>query len=147
MTAPSFRIHIEVDTFGPRTSGVTSGVIYFDVGGTFFPARNWWDAPIVILAWWIDNLSKWTCDREIVFDFMEGDRSIVVSCNSEPGRIQFFRDGSCMDTIRLEEPDLFLSMIASELERCAALVLDAGIFGMAEVSEFELIKHHKLPGR
>ncbi|MFT3927076.1 MAG: hypothetical protein QM778_31305 [Myxococcales bacterium] len=51
-----------------------TGVVYFDFGGTCFPAERWNDFAVVITTWWLEAVAKLEqgFDREVLMYFMDG---------------------------------------------------------------------------
>jgi hypothetical protein len=60
--------------------GLVTGVIFFDLGTFQFPEREWNDAAVVIVGWWLAALGDFVTgsSSEIELRFMEGPYSLSI---------------------------------------------------------------------
>ncbi len=86
--ADSISVHVPVKTLTISGRGAINGVISLRVGDCYFPEREWNDFPVVILKWWLDEMSLlWRGQQEdkdgIACAFMDGDFYFTVSERKE----------------------------------------------------------------
>lgn len=90
----SFVINVSPETFHMYESGSIVGHIWVEIGESSFPSRAWDDFPVVIMGWWLENVtSLWSgtkthCD----FLFMDGPFYFdIIAQNKHDCVLQFFR--------------------------------------------------------
>ncbi len=74
-----FKLHARVQpTLRESTmvGSALSGLLFIEVDGFYFPAKNWGDYVLPVLGWWIENLMRLTLpDSEVKNIFMDGPYS------------------------------------------------------------------------
>lgn len=53
----SLRVHVSADSLERSTSGAITGVVYLFDGTTAFPSADWNDFVVVVVGWWLVELS------------------------------------------------------------------------------------------
>ena len=72
-------LQIDAESWQQSSSLGISCPIYFRAGADFFPDKGWWDFPIQILGWWLEELEKLADSWR--FSFMDGPYFTSVARN------------------------------------------------------------------
>lgn len=80
-----FDVDIDCTTLERSRSGAITGKLSVAFGGAWFPERQWYDFPVVVLDWWLAALLRLSTG-EAQLRFMDGPFLVVLSLQ---------KDGSC----------------------------------------------------
>ncbi|HLA94729.1 MAG TPA: hypothetical protein VK612_03335 [Pyrinomonadaceae bacterium] len=89
----SFVVRLKPETF--KNNNNVTGVIYLELNGNCFPDNLWFDFPVIILGWWLENLRPVIQGRSIGVKcyFMDGPvRFEVTAQTATAWHIQFIKD-------------------------------------------------------
>jgi hypothetical protein len=69
------------------------GNICLSVNNFFFPSDEWYDFPVIILSWWLENCKKLSLESESIVEnyFMDGPYEFWVEKKFSVVEIRFFR--------------------------------------------------------
>jgi len=93
-----FKLHARIQptpSESTRIGTALSGLLFIEVDGVYFPARNWGDYVLPVLGWWIENAMRLNLpDSEVKNIFMDGPYAFRLrrSANSDDVRLTF-QDG------------------------------------------------------
>jgi hypothetical protein len=109
-----FDVVVNTGTLARSSLGGITGVVYLHSAEEDFPEEHWSDFPVVVLAWWINDLHKIT----------SGTESSCV-CNCMDGRYTFVLKREDGSTVRVawgrrgeEKPIMSVDVLAFE---CSAV--------------------------
>lgn len=81
-----FTVHLPLETYISEEGGVkTTGDIYIELDGYFFPEKDWYDFGENLLSWWTEEFIE-LADREetkIECGFMDGPFRFIIEIKSD----------------------------------------------------------------
>lgn len=77
------------------TASSVAARIWIELDGVSFPEASWYDFPVPILTWWIDELSKLLRGEngQAVLQFMDGPYEVRLRSHEGAGRADLFVRG------------------------------------------------------
>lgn len=74
------KVELVEDSIEFRGHGLVTGIVFFDFGTFQFPERDWNDAVVVVLGWWLSSLGSLLVGgaTEAKLRFMEGPPMLSV---------------------------------------------------------------------
>lgn len=137
----ALQANIDVSSFSLRKSKITSGIIYCVFDGLCYPSDDWYDAPILILSWWITSYEKFKYSSSCEFIFMEGDISIKMEKIENKVKISLFDNGQCDGEYDYTDFDYLMCLIKNALSSAAeAIVSSSWEHGDRETREYATIE-------
>lgn len=123
-----FTIRLGDDNLATQQGKLTTK-IYLEIAGRVFPDDRWYDQPIIVLGWWIENYLAFASGRAMealqINSFMEGPYTFTLSRASDAFVILFLRgtpDGEIETMPRATVPiEAYRTALAEAAERCLVL--------------------------
>lgn len=87
-------VHVNTNTLAISASGMISGVIFLRGEESSFPEDTWNDAPVTLLTWWLEELTRLqsghaatACcqfmDGPFSFDVSQSDGEFILKCQRQ----------------------------------------------------------------
>lgn len=89
------KLHVDTDSIRVAKSSLSTQIfsrLYFQVDSDFFPAKNWDDFSVIILAWWLHQVRHMYEGSKSTFNFMDGPYFFEVYLEENICHIQFIED-------------------------------------------------------
>lgn len=113
-----FSLNVELENLRPTAINKVVGPIYFRLGDVAFPEEGWSDFPVVIIAWWMNDLSRmWQRAREVNLVFMDGSPYIHATLEKDQlVKLNAFAGSSCIYSGAFELAAMCDEVIKTALE-------------------------------
>jgi hypothetical protein len=118
------QIHFQETSIHQGRLGSIAGVVFIDFDGTYFPAEQWSDFPVVLANWWLATLVPLRdAGAPVILRFMDGPYSMSARRSGDLVLLQGVEHRRA-DIVRCETR-LREIELQRELERFARRVADA----------------------
>jgi hypothetical protein len=124
MTAPDLNLVIE----GPFEFGRNvTGTILWRWNNTSFPGEKWSDFPVIVVSWWLKELTSLTAggSERVELDFMDGPYAVEVEAEGALWLMKFMRraadSATTVDRFAIQPDALIASVVTgakSLVETC-----------------------------
>ena len=96
MTSTPTDIQLDLDSLAFTGSGSVTGRIWIRLGSNTFPESGWSDFPVVLLTWWLGEMSRLhgQSSELAVLRFMDGPFSVHICPDSEHGHVATLMHGT-----------------------------------------------------
>ena len=148
-------IVLDLHTFRQsRERGNVTGVIFLELHGGAFPAKDWSDFPVIILGWWIDAWLQLEVPtrREVQWRFMDGPHVATltkVTRDASTGAFEFpqVRSSLLLAAERVvahcDEHKMFSRDLETLRENVQRLKANKPAAGNAGIAPQLTIEHHR----
>ena len=151
MKLSKIKVHVRVTpTELELANGLRSGVsgrLYVEVEETFFPAQDWGDYVVPVLAWWLESASRLTlAEIDVKNIFMDGAYSFVLrrTQGADDVRISFWDAKRPMLEERTISYRRYLAALRGAAKVAIAELYALGYSGTGEAAELETRLEHLL---